>query len=284
MIKKKLTVIVLATLWLTNTAIAQSWSVGVPVHQQIIDLPDDIEVTAYCDSMSGQEAEFHIPLPIVTGVSYYVHVDNAIPSTDSFKLIHNGITQILGLGDSMLIVPVATAPCIQFGEPCEVIKLSYNGPVPQLIPSYASLKFMAVGTPTVAGENYPYSPCDAWFSQGIGCMFPHYVAVIEMSPGGPTGDTCFTTTNLVQSTTSIGEITETEAYIYPNPTNEVIYLNTDASFMGQSYILIDNMGRQVLLGKISASNTTIETTNLSKGIYLLSVGDSKKKNFKVIRE
>ncbi|MFM7758384.1 MAG: T9SS type A sorting domain-containing protein, partial [Crocinitomicaceae bacterium] len=227
---------------------------------------------------------FHIPLPIVTGVSYYVHVDNAIPSTDSFKLIHNGITQILGLGDSMLIAPVATAPCIQFGEPCEVIKLSYNGPVPQLIPSYTSLKFMAVGTPTVAGENYPYSPCDAWFNQGIGCMFPHYVAVIEMGFGGPTGDTCFTTTNLVQSTTSIGEITETEAYIYPNPTNDVIYLNTDASFMDQSYILIDNLGRQVIFGKISASNTTIETTNLSKGIYLLSVGDSKKQNFKVIRE
>jgi len=54
--------------------------------------------------------------------------------------------------------------------------------------------------------------------------------------------------------------------------------------MGQSYILIDNLGRKVLLGKISESNTAIETTNLSKGIYLLSVGDSKKQNFKVIRE
>jgi len=278
--KKILTVTVLATLWLTNTTSAQNWTVGVPVHQQIIDLPVDIEVTAYCDSMSGQEAEFHIPLPIVTGVSYYVHVDNAIPSTDSFKLIHNGITQILGLGDSMLIVPVATAPCIQFGEPCEVIKLSYNGPVPQLIPSYASLKFMAVGTPTVAGENYPFSPCDAWFDQPIGCMRPHYVAVFDLL----TGDTCFTTTNLVQSTASIDEITETEAYIYPNPTNEVIYLNTDASFMGQSYIIIDNLGRQVMLGKINVLNTAIEVNNLSKGIYLLSVGDSKKKNFKVIRE
>ena len=283
---KKLLFIIplLLTFSLLNNVIAQNWTVGVALHQKIIDLPVDIEVTAECDSMNGQEAEFHIPLPIVTGVSYYVHVDNAIPSTDSFKLIHNGITQILGLGDSMLIVPVATAPCIQFGEPCEVIKLSYNGPVPQLTPSFASLKFMAVGTPTVAGENYPYSPCDAWFNQGIGCMFPHYVAVIEMSPGGPTGDTCFTTTNLVQPTTSIGEITKTEAYIYPNPTNEVIYLNTDASFMGQSYILIDNLGRQVLSGKIGSLNTEIEVNNFAKGTYLLSVGDSKKQNFRVIKE
>jgi len=273
-----------ATLWLVNTAIAQNWTVGVPVHQQIIDLPVDIEVTAYCDSMSGQEAEFHIPLPIVTGVSYYVHVDNALPSTDSFKLIHNGIPQVLGLGDSMLIVPVATAPCTQFGQPCEIIKLSYNGPVPQLNASFASLKFMAVGTPTVAGENYPYSPCDAWFNQGIGCMFPHYVAEIEFSPGGPTGDSCFTTSNLVQSTTSIGGITETKASLYPNPSNGVIYLNTDASFIGQPYLLFDNLGRQVLSGKISSLNTAIEVKNLSKGIYLFNLGDIKKQNFKFIKE
>ena len=278
--KKILTVRVLATLLFTNTTIAQNWTVGVPVHQQIIDLPVDIEVTAFCDSMNGQEAEFHIPLPIVTGVSYYVHVDNAIPSTDSFKLIHNGITQILGLGDSMLIVPVATTPCIQFGQPCEVVKLSYNGPVPQLNSSFASLKFMAVGTPTVAGENYPYSPCDAWFNQGIGCMFPHYVAKNDIL----TGDTCFTTTNSVQSTTSIVEMTETKAYLYPNPTNGVIYLNTDANFIGQSYIIIDNLGRQVLSGKISSLNTVIEVNTLSKGIYLLNLGEMKKQNFKVIRE
>ena len=278
--KKILTVTVLATLLFTNTTIAQNWTVGVPVHQQIIDLPVDIAVTAYCDSMSGQEAEFHIPLPVVTGVTYYVHVDNAIPSTDSFKLIHNGITQILGLGDSMLIVPVATTPCIQFGQPCEVVKLSYNGPVPQLIASFASLKFMAVGTPTVVGENYPYSPCDSWYNQGIGCLFPHYVAEIDIV----TGDTCFTTTNTVQSTTSIREINETKAYLYPNPTNGIIYLNTDASFIGQSYILIDNLGRQVLSGKISSLNTLIEVSNLSKGIYLLSVGDSKKQNFKIMKE
>lgn len=278
--KKILTVTVLATLLFTNTTIAQNWTVGVPVHQQIIDLPVDIEVTAYCDSMSGQEAEFHIPLPVVTGVTYYVHVDNAIPSTDSFKLIHNGITQILGLGDSMLIVPVATTPCIQFGQPCEVVKLSYNGPVPQLIASFASLKFMAVGTPTVVGENYPYSPCDSWYNQGIGCLFPHYVAEIDIV----TGDTCFTTTNTVQSTTSIREINETKAYLYPNPTNGIIYLNTDASFIGQSYILIDNLGRQVLSSKISSLNTLIEVSNLSKGIYLLSVGDSKKQNFKIMKE
>jgi hypothetical protein len=120
----------MAMIGLTTTSMAQNWIVGVPVNFEIIDFPTNIEVTAYCDSMSGQEAEFHIPLPVVTGISYYVHVDNAIPSTDSFKLIHNGSSQILALGDSMLIVPVATDTCLQFGAPCEIIKLRLR----QLIP------------------------------------------------------------------------------------------------------------------------------------------------------
>lgn len=80
---------------------AQNWIEGVSLRTQIIDLPVNIEVTAYCDSMSGEDAEFHLPLPEVSGVSYCVHVDNAIPPTDSFKLSHYGTIQILGLGDSI---------------------------------------------------------------------------------------------------------------------------------------------------------------------------------------
>lgn len=267
----------LLTFSLRNNAIAQNWTVGVPVHQQIIDLPVDIEVTAFCNSMNGQEAEFHIPLPIVTGVSYYVHVDNAIPSTDSFKLIHNGITKILSLGDSMLIIPVATTTC------CEIIKLSYSGPVPQVNASYASLKFMAVGTPTVVGENYPYCPCDAWYSQGIGCIFPHYVAEIEFSFGGTTGDTCFTTTNTVQSPSSIDRIDENLISVYPNPTSNLIYVNVNANLIGQPFQLYDNLGRQILSGTINSPNSSINVVNLPGGLYLLSLGDHNKRITKVIK-
>jgi hypothetical protein len=61
-------------------------------------------------------------------------------------------------------------------------------------------------------------------------------------------------------------------------------LNTDASLIGQNFILIDNLGRQVLSGKISSINTVVEVRNLSKGIYQLNIGDVNKQNFKVIKE
>lgn len=271
--KKILALTVLATSWFTNTAIAQNLTAGVPVHQQIINLPVDIEVTAECDSLNGQEAELYIPLPVVTGVSYYVHVDNAIPTTDSFKVIHNGITKILSLGDSMLIISVATTTC------CEIIKLSYSGPVPQVNASYASLKFMAVGTPTVAGENYPYSPCDAWFNQGIGCIFPHYVAEIDIL----TGDTCYTITNTVQSPTSIDRIDENFISVYPNPTSDLIYIDVNANLIGQPYQLYDNLGRQILSGTINSPNSSINIVNLPGGLYLLSLGDHNKRLTNVLK-
>ncbi len=263
-----------------NVTVSQNWTVGNPVHQVIIDLPFEIEVTAYCDSLSGQEAEFHIPLPIVSGVDYYVHIDKATPLTDSFKLIHNGKTEILRLRDSMLIVPVTTTPCIQYGEPCEVIKLSYAGPVPQLNASFCSIKFMAVGTPAVAGERYPYSYCDAWISQGVGCFFPHYVLEVDIL----TGDTCFTTSNTVQSSTFTYREGRSDLTVYPNPNNGVVCLNAEAGLLGERYTLFDKMGRPVLSGNIASTQTVIEIIDLPRGIYFLSVGDAKGLNVKIIRE
>jgi hypothetical protein len=267
-------------LWLNTSVIAQNWTVGIPVRQQIIDFPSDIEVTAYCDSMSGQGAEFHIPLPAVTGVSYYVHVDNAIPPTDSFKLIHNGVIKILSLGDSMLIVPIATASCIQFGEPCEIIKISYYEPIPQVNSSFASLKFMAVGTPSVAGQNYPLSSCDAWYNQGIGCLFPHYVAEIDIL----SGDTCFTTSNTVQSPSYISETPELNAYVYPNPSQGIFNLISDKSYGYQSYTLSNIWGKIVASDKINPVKTSIDIKNMPTGIYILKIGDSVNRHIKVIIE
>ena len=52
----------------------------------------------------------------------------------------------------------------------------------------------------------------------------------------------------------------------------------------ENYILIDNLGRQVLSGKISSINTVVEVRNLSKGIYQLNIDDVKKQNFKLIKQ
>lgn len=267
MLKKSISLLVFILIGTCISTNAQYWTVGVPVYEEIIDFPIDIEVTAYCDSMSGQEAEFRIPLPPVTGVQYYIHIDNAIPNSDSFKVKHNGITHILALYDSLLVAPMAAVPCPELGQPCDIIKISYNGPSPQLAPSSCSLKFTAHGTPTVPFENYPHSNCDDWFNLGIECLYPHHVAQISQL----TGDSCYTTTRLVQPTNSINEYMGDQIQIYPNPSSNEFNISTSADIIGERFTLYDISGKVVKEGLIHSTNTTLSSENLEKGIYFLSV-------------
>ena len=72
--------------------------------------------------------------------------------------------------------------------------------------------------------------------------------------------------------------------LYPNPTSEIITVETDAKSIGSSYIIYDNMGKTVLSGIINEATTSIEVSNLSGGIYLFKVGENSIKTFEVIKQ
>ena len=72
--------------------------------------------------------------------------------------------------------------------------------------------------------------------------------------------------------------------VFPNPAKNQINIKVDATLIGSSYTVFDNLGKKVLEGKIISENTIIELENLSAGVYLLSIGDNLKQTFKVIKE
>ena len=72
--------------------------------------------------------------------------------------------------------------------------------------------------------------------------------------------------------------------VFPNPAQSVINIKSDAKLIGNVYSIYDNAGRVVLTGILKSENTTIELGNLSRGIYLFSVGENMKQTFKVIKE
>jgi hypothetical protein len=72
--------------------------------------------------------------------------------------------------------------------------------------------------------------------------------------------------------------------IYPNPAQNIINVKVDAKLVGSTYIIYDNTGKSVLSDRITSENTSIELVNLSGGLYFLSVGNSKKQTFIVIKE
>jgi hypothetical protein len=72
--------------------------------------------------------------------------------------------------------------------------------------------------------------------------------------------------------------------VFPNPSLGQINVKVDASLVGLNYIIYDQIGRAAITGKLKGENTVIELSELSKGIYLFTVGEKIKSTFKVIKE
>ncbi|MCB0409976.1 MAG: M20/M25/M40 family metallo-hydrolase [Flavobacteriales bacterium] len=75
----------------------------------------------------------------------------------------------------------------------------------------------------------------------------------------------------VAQTTSINEQTEVPLSIYPNPTKEILYIELKNQKLPITYQFINTMGRMIKQGKIISKNSSIDMSNLSKGIYFLQM-------------
>ncbi len=106
--------------------------------------------------------------------------------------------------------------------------------------------------------------------------------VIENSTCSDTSEVALLT---VVNNVGINEFVQDNLFsVYPNPTHSQINVKADAALLGSVYNVYDNLGKVVLSGKIIAENTVIEFGNLSRGIYMFSVGEKMKQNFKVVKQ
>lgn len=227
-------------------ATAQDWTVGVAIDLTIIDFPSTIFVTELCDGMSGQEAEFRIALPPVDGVTYFVEVDQTTNASDVFEFRHGTTQHILGYGEVMPIVPLYAT---------DTIHLSYAG-----YESEVSIRFKAVGTPTVAGQVHPCgSTTDGWFSQPIGCYSPFFP------------DAGYAITCTVQGPSSIAE-------------HEILTALWNGTITG-SVEITDAQGRVVLRQGPSAGPRSWRSDQQAPGVYVARAtidGDVRTLRFVVV--
>jgi Plastocyanin len=69
----------------------------------------------------------------------------------------------------------------------------------------------------------------------------------------------------------------------PNPASDFILITAnDNKLIGANYFLLDQVGRQVLKGKLMDTNTSVAIKKLASGLYFLQIGDIKKDIFKVL--
>jgi len=73
--------------------------------------------------------------------------------------------------------------------------------------------------------------------------------------------------------TSVPEIfgAESALSLFPNPVVETAQLSANSELVGESYVVCDQSGRQVLSGKLTAEHMTLDVSGLSKGVYILRV-------------
>ena len=102
---------------------------------------------------------------------------------------------------------------------------------------------------------------------------------------GSCSDTSNVAVLTVNNNVGINETSRDNLFsVFPNPAQSIINVKTDSKLLGSVYSIFDNNGRIVQTGKINSENTTIELGNLSSGIYMFSVGENMKQNFRLIKE
>jgi hypothetical protein len=97
-------------------------------------------------------------------------------------------------------------------------------------------------------------------------------------------NTSMQTINITTLGVQNNEIDANALTIYPNPAKDKITLKAEATLVGTNYVIYDNLGRSILTGRITSESSIIELEQLTKGIYLFSLGEHLKQPIRIIKE
>lgn len=116
-----------------------------------------------------------------------------------------------------------------------------------------------------------------WFRQSDG------IPILRFQKQGTSAIYVYYTS--VSGTSGIFESSKNDSfYIYPNPTNDFIRIQSNSSLIGSPYVITDQIGRIMLTGKLIHQDATIDIRPFSSGMYLLQIGNSTNQRYKIIKE
>lgn len=129
----------------------------------------------------------------------------------------------------------------------------------------------------VAAGCYEFTIYDD-YGDGICCLYGEgsYSVInpngVEVAAGGEFSDS--ETTTICTNTVDVNEsIDNTQLIVYPNPAGDVLRVQTESAAF--EIRLYDSVGRMVLNQFNSTSQATLSTSNLSEGVYTLTVVSEK---------
>ena len=71
--------------------------------------------------------------------------------------------------------------------------------------------------------------------------------------------------------------------IFPNPTQEVINVTLDKSYIGLPYSIYDMYGNAILNERVERTNFSVVLSNFSAGLYYIRFGNNDLQRFQIIK-
>lgn len=72
--------------------------------------------------------------------------------------------------------------------------------------------------------------------------------------------------------------------IYPNPAHDLLSIQSPPAILGSKYIIYDQLGREVLHGKIIDEKISLAVKHLPAGSYYLQIGEERKHTLPFIKK
>mgnify|MGYP001596645599 CR=1 FL=1 len=133
------------------------------------------------------------------------------------------------------------------------------------------------------------SPCvtsyDAyqWWVEGY--AIPVVQSILMTQSGAcPPSNTVEVTKFVIGGPLNVGILKNPGMTIYPNPVKNKMHITANANNFGSDYIIYDQLGRNIVNGKINSNSTIIDLINIPKGIYFFSILDNYNLRWKFIKE
>ena len=76
---------------------------------------------------------------------------------------------------------------------------------------------------------------------------------------------------------------DTKINIFPNPSNDVIYLISSEDLSENIFTIYDNLGRKTSIGSIKIKDNLIDVSSLSKGFYILNISGEINKSIRFMK-
>jgi len=90
---------------------------------------------------------------------------------------------------------------------------------------------------------------------------------------------------IVEEATGITESPpEVHISFYPNPAFDYITIRSGEDMVGSPYSFTDLTGKLILSGELTDQTVTVDISTFESGIYLIQLGDQRRRTFKMIKE